>query len=238
MSTWKLLHTGANTGAYNMALDEKLLAWSQAGEKVPVLRFYTWDPPTVSLGRFQKIETTVDTAACRKHGIDVVKRVTGGRAVLHREELSYSIIARVDNPLFPDGVLGTYRTIASCLAAGLQNLGIPAEIVARGSARASLAEKREKNPACFSSSSWYEIVVNGRKIIGSAQRRLSHSFLQHGSIFMDFDPALEAEVIPGSCIDDTATSIKRELAQSPSCEDIVQAFIKGFRGEMRVDFLE
>jgi lipoate-protein ligase A len=236
MTTWKLLRTGTGTGAYNMALDEELLARSQAGERLPVLRFYEWSPPAISLGRFQKVEASVDTAACRKYGIDIVRRITGGRAVLHHRELSYSIIARIDNPLFPSGVLGTYKVIASCLVAGLRTLGIPAEIVMRGGAHASLVEKHAKNPACFSSPSWYEITVKGKKIIGSAQRRQSCAFLQHGSIFLDFESDLAAEVIPGSSISDTATSIKRELARDVPLEDVIQAFIYGFNKELGIDF--
>src|SRR5450759_4448094 len=114
-----------------MAVDEELLARAQAGEKTPVLRFYTWNPLTVSIGRFQKIEEAVNAEACKQRGIDIVRRITGGRAVLHNQELTYSIIARSGNPLFPSSVLGTYKVIATGLLQGLKNLGIPAEMVAR-----------------------------------------------------------------------------------------------------------
>ncbi len=110
-------------------------------------------------------------------------------------------------PLFPTNVHGTYKIIAAGLLQGLRNLGIPAEMVSRSSRHAVLVKKDTKDPACFSSPSWYEILVHDRKIIGSAQRRLSGAFLQHGSILIGYDPALEAEVIPGGGSGDVVTSI-------------------------------
>lgn len=236
MTTWKLLDTGANIGAYNMAVDEELLARAQLGETMPVLRFYAWAPPTVSIGRFQKIETAVNRDACERLGIDIVRRITGGRAVLHYKELSYSIIARIDNPLFPPGVLATYKTIATCLVTGLRELGVPAELVTRGSRHAELVNTRAKNAACFSSPSWYELVVNHRKLIGSAQRRLSNAFLQHGSLLLEYDPCLEAEVIPGIRTDDVVTSMKRELGRELSREDVMRALLNGFSEELGIHF--
>ena len=233
---WHLIDSGANIGAYNMAIDEELLARAQAGEPVPVLRFYAWAPPAVSIGRFQKIEHAVDAEACKQLGIDIVRRITGGRAVLHNRELTYSIIARTDDPLFPTNVLGTYKLIAAGLLLGLRDLGIPAEMVSRSSRHAVLVKKDSKDPACFSSPSWYEILVNNRKIIGSAQRRLSGAFLQHGSILMDFDPALEAEVIPGGCSGDGVTSITRELGRAVPLEEVKNSFVKGFSEALGIVF--
>ena len=233
---WKYIDSGPNIGAYNMAADEELLARAQAGEAVPVLRFYGWNPPTVSLGRFQHIESAVNADVCRRHGFDIVRRITGGRAVLHHQELTYSITARVDNPLFPSTVLGTYKVIATGLLAGLHNLGISAEMVSRGGRHAALVEKKVKDPACFSSPSWYEILVNGKKIIGSAQRRMRGAFLQHGSILLDYDPGLEAEVIPGRCSGDVVTSIKRELGRDVPLDMVKQAFVKGFSEEFGIKF--
>ncbi len=219
-----------------MAMDEELLARAQAGEAMPVLRFYGWDPPAVSIGRFQDMKTSVNADACRKHGFDIVRRITGGRAVLHYQELTYSITARVDNPLFPSTVLGTYKVIAAGLLAGLQNLGIAAEMVSRGGRHATLVEKKPKDPSCFSSPSWYEIVVNGKKIIGSAQRRMRGAFLQHGSILIDYDPALEAEVIPGGGVCEGITCIKRELARNVPGEEVKKAIRKGFEEALAIKF--
>lgn len=233
---WKLIDSAPNLAAYNMAVDEELLARAQAGKTPPVLRLYAWDPPAVSLGRFQKADAAVNADACRRLGIDIVRRVTGGRAVLHHKELTYSIIARTSDPFFPPTVLGTYKVIAAGLLAGLHNLGIPAEMVSRGNRHADLVDKNAKDPACFSSPSWYELVVHGRKIIGSAQRRLSGAFLQHGSILMAYDPALEAEVIPGGSGSDVVTSISRELGREISLEEVKRAFVKGFSEALGIAF--
>lgn len=236
MPVWRFIDSGPNIGACNMAVDEELLALAQAGETTPVLRFYGWDPPAVSLGRFQHIESAVNADACRRHGFDIVRRITGGRAVLHHHELTYSITARVDNPLFPSTVLGTYKVIATGLLAGLKNLGIAAEMVSRGGRHTPLVEKKPKDPACFSSPSWYEILVNGKKIIGSAQRRMRGTFLQHGSILIDYDPRLEAEVIPGGCGIDMVTCINRELGRDVPLDQIKQAFRQGFQSALGVEF--
>ena len=236
MNKWRLIDSGPNLGVYNMAVDEELLARAQAGEQIPVLRFYTWAPAAVSIGRFQKIEDAVNAGACERRGIDIVRRITGGRAVLHSRELTYSVIARTDNPLFPANVLGTYKLIAAGLLQGLKNLGIPAEMVSRSGRHAALVKKNAKDPACFSSPSWYEIIVHGRKIIGSAQRRLSGAFLQHGSILMDYDPAFEAEVIPGGCSNDVVTCIRRELGRDIPLEEVKHAFVKGFSEALAIDF--
>jgi lipoate-protein ligase A len=236
MTTWKLLDTGADSGADNMAMDEALLARAQREETMPVLRFYGWDPPTVSLGRFQNIEAAVNCEACKERGIGIVRRITGGRAVLHHRELTYSVIARIDDPLFPPGVLATYKTIAACLVEGLRSIGLPAETVARSSRHAAMVKKGMKDAACFSSPSWYELLVNQRKIVGSAQRRLSRAFLQHGSLLLDYDPCLEAAVLRGGPAGDAVTSIKRELGCALTREEVKLALLKGFAKELGIRF--
>ena len=228
MHIWRFLDSAPASGHENMALDEMLLSLAAAGEAAPTLRFYTWDPPAVSLGRFQNIETSVNIEACRRNGIDIVRRITGGRAVLHNHELTYGIVSRTNNPLFPDGVLGAYKVIASGLLTGLKNLGINAEMVSRSGRHASLVKKDPKDPSCFSSPSWYEILVSGKKIIGSAQRRAPNAFLQHGSILIGYDPALEADIIPGKGARDGVTCIRNELRRDVSLEEVKQAFLEGF----------
>jgi lipoate-protein ligase A len=234
--TWRHIDSGPNIGAYNMAFDEELLARAQTGETMPVLRFYAWEPAAVSLGRFQAMKSSVNAEACKRLGIDIVRRVTGGRAVLHRNELTYSIVARTDHPLFPQTVLGTYKVIAAGLVAGLRILGLPAEMVTRGDGQASLVQKRPKEASCFSSPSWYEIVVQGRKIAGSAQRRAGSAFLQHGSILIDYDPQIEAAVIPGEPTGERVTSIQRELGRNVPDKEIKSAILSGFREALGIRF--
>lgn len=238
MPAWKLIDTGVNTGVHNMALDEELLGRAKSGETTPVLRLYGWSPPAVSLGRFQTIERTINLDACAELGIDIVRRVTGGRAVLHNRELTYSVVARTDNPLFPNDILGTYRTIALGLLAGFRKLGVRAEMVVHSARHAELVKKEIKQPACFSSPSWYEIIVNNRKVVGSAQRRVSDAFLQHGSILIDYDAALEASVIRGGCAGDLVTSINREAPHAVSLQDIKSAFVQGFSEALDITFLD
>lgn len=228
MRTWRFIDSGPHPGAANMQMDERLLEQAAAGEVGPTLRFYTWSPPAVSIGRFQRIETSVHADTCKRLGIDIVRRITGGRAVLHNRELTYSIVSPADVPIFPDDVLGTYRVIAEGLLKGLSNLGLRAEMLSRSCRNAQLVKKHVREPACFSSPSWYEIVVNGRKIIGSAQRRTSRAFLQHGSILISYDPILEASVIAGGGKRERVTSIEDELGGKVSIEEVKTAFRLGF----------
>lgn len=236
MPVWRSIDTGPNRAAYNMALDEELLARAQSGDRAPVLRFYAWSPPAVSVGRFQDLETAVDVDACKRLGFDIVRRVTGGRAVLHARELTYSIAARTDDPFFPSTVLGSYKLIAAGLVAGLRALGLAAEMVTREGRHAGLVQAHPRDAACFSSPSWYEVLVNGRKIAGSAQRRAAHAFLQHGSILLDHDSALEARVIRGARTGEGVTSVRRELGRDMSYAEAAAGMHRGFREALGISF--
>jgi lipoate-protein ligase A len=236
MRAWRYLDSGPATGARNMAIDECLLAETAAGRRGrPTLRFYGWLPPAVSLGRFQDEATAVNRDACRRLGIDIVRRITGGRAVLHHRELTYSVVSPLPNGQFPNDVLGTYKVIAKGLLVGLANLGIPAELVSRGSRHASLVERKSKDAACFSSPSWYELLAGGRKIVGSAQRRVAGAFLQHGSILIEYDPALESAVIPGGGRADAVTSIRQVSGRDIGVGEVKEAIFDGFRTALCIE---
>jgi len=237
MTSWRYLDTGPARGAENMAMDEKLLADAVKAGAVPVLRFYSWSPPAVSLGRFQEEAASVNAAACRRHGFDIVRRITGGRAVLHRYELTYSVISPIDNRLFPNDVLGTYKVIAAGLLAGFIHLGVPAEMVSPSGDRADMVPRDPKGPSCFSSPSWYEILVQGKKIAGSAQRRVAGAFLQHGSILLDYDPGLESEVIPGGGRSTAVTCIRQELGRAVGLDEAKTAFLWGFSEALNISIL-
>lgn len=179
---WRLVRTGPLPGGMNMALDEVLLQEVSAGRSLPVLRLYRWRPETVSLGYFQRNEV-VNRAFCRSSGIDVVRRLTGGRAVLHSEEVTYAVIAG-GGELFPPRVEESYRTIAEILRAALCSLGLAAELAPpRREGRG-----RALPTACFEAAAGYELLCRGRKIAGSAQKRRGDFFLQHGSIPLELDP--------------------------------------------------
>ena len=184
MKAWRLLPFRKFNAFENMAIDEAIFRENLRREIPPTLRFYGWLSPTVSIGYFQDIFKEVDVRSCRRYGIDTVRRPTGGKAVLHERELTYAVVVRGNYPFFPPDILGTYRVIGSCIAEGLSRLGIKAEIADEG----RHFQEGLLKTFCFSSPSRYELLVEGRKICGSAQVRSHGVFLQHGSILIDFDP--------------------------------------------------
>lgn len=189
---WRLLPLTPGDPAWNMAVDEAILCAYGRGLVPPTLRFYTWEPPAVSCGRFQDL-TEIDLSACARMGLAVVRRPTGGRAVLHEGDLTYAVVIGARDGL-PDGTLPSYLYLSRGILAGLARLGIDAELAAPNE------KAGRRSPACFASPSWYELIVGGRKVAGNAQRRVGGDVLQHGSIALSFSPARLAAVLraPGS----------------------------------------
>jgi len=183
---WRLIRSGPLTGARNMALDEALLESVAAGRSLPVLRLYGWLPPAVTLGYFQRVETSVNLEACRSLGFDVVRRITGGRAVLHDREVTYAVISPERSALFPGGILENYRVIARLLQQTLDSFGL-ATFLAPGRSRGSGGSGAQQS-ACFTAPATWELLHAGCKVTGSAQKRQGTAFLQHGSIPVDLDP--------------------------------------------------
>jgi len=169
---FRLIITGAEEGAFNMAVDYAMFEKFRAGGLPPIIRFFWFVPPCVSIGRLQSPDTVHNT------GYYLVRRPTGGRAVVHKDDLSYSIICKRDNPVFGGDILKTYIKSSSILVEVARLLGIDAEIVKAKSGSAM-------SPLCFQSKSRYEIVSNGKKIIGSAQKREGEFVLLQGSISLD-----------------------------------------------------
>ena len=180
-----------------MAVDEAILeAYERADPKPsPTLRLYAWQPATLSLGRTQPAEGSHDARVLAREGIGLVRRPTGGGAVLHEFERTYTVVAALGIPPFSGGVIATYRTIAEALRRGLMRLGVVAIPVEpkRGPSRVAPA-------ACYERLGAWEIVANGRKLVGSAQARRRAALLQHGSIPMRLDPSRLAAVL-GSPVD-------------------------------------
>lgn len=179
-----------------MALDEVLLDAVADGRSSPVLRLYRWQPATVTLGYGQSLGRDVDIKACHEAGLDIVRRVTGGRAVLHQDEVTYAVIAPVHEGRFQGTVLDCYRVIAEVLRETVSAFGVDAELVP-GSRTVSSAEGGGR-AVCFTAPSQYELVVDGRKIAGSAQRRVGRTFLQHGSLPLTMDLELLSRVLKGA----------------------------------------
>ncbi len=180
----RLLSHGPMKGKYNMAVDEAIHNAYQRGDIGPTLRLYRWKPACLSVGRFQDVQKQVDLENLKQLGIDLVRRQTGGRAVLHDDELTYSLV--ISERLMPGSVLETYKAISQVLVAALRNLGVPAQLseVERG---VTARDPRFRGAACFSAASWYEIEACGKKITGSAQMRKGGAILQHGSIPLTMD---------------------------------------------------
>ena len=180
MNFMRIITQGTNHAFFNMAIDEAISEAVRQKLSPPTLRLYQWDRPSLSIGYFQKV-SDIDIGYCDKKGYPVVRRQTGGRAILHDSELTYSI-STSESSLFNGSLLENYTVISNAIISGLELNGIDAMI--------SFKKKRNtghKNPACFKAVSYGEITVEGRKIVGSAQKRYKNGFLQHGSILLSFN---------------------------------------------------
>jgi lipoyl(octanoyl) transferase len=185
--TWNFINSGKCSPAYNMALDEALLEWHSKGLINPTVRFYGWDPATLSIGYFQKVEKEINLEAVQKYGLGFVRRPTGGRGVLHEHELTYSVIVSADHPKMPQGVTESYRVISEGVLEGFKNLGLNAYFAVPKTKEEQDLLKSPRSAVCFDAPSWYELVVEGRKVAGSAQTRQKNVILQHGSIILDIE---------------------------------------------------
>jgi len=206
MHNWRLIKSGFQTGAMNMALDEALLHAVAKGTSLPVLRFYRWRPATVTLGYAQSVATDIDLMVCRQAGLDVVRRSTGGRAVLHDNEVTYSVIAPSISGVFGNSVLDSYRVISKVLQKALQQLGLTAKLVP---GRPRDGQLNAAKAVCFSAPSQYELVIDDRKVAGSAQKRHGQAFLQHGSIPLELDLDLLGRVLKTDINKETAGSLDK-----------------------------
>ena len=184
---WNFINTGSKNPYYNMAMDEALLNFVSRGEIDPVIRFYTWNPATLSIGYFQRLQKEIDIDKVKEKGYGLVRRQTGGRGVLHDKELTYSVIVPESHPSMPSTVTEAYKIISQGLLEGFKNLGFETYFAIPRSKEERDKLKQPRSSVCFDAPSWYELVVEGRKIAGSAQTRQKGVILQHGSILQDID---------------------------------------------------
>lgn len=175
-ATWRLLRSVPADGATNMAMDEAILNAVAAGLVPPTLRFYAWEPACLSLGRMQPLGDA-DLQALRAAGVGLVRRPTGGKAILHVDELTYSVIVPATGPRVAGTILESYRRLAAALVRGLEYLGITGLLVDRPA-----GGRESRGPVCFEVPSDYEITHGGRKLVGSAQMRAGGVVLQHGTV--------------------------------------------------------
>jgi lipoyl(octanoyl) transferase len=180
--SWRYIDQGENMASYNMALDEAIATTVRKGLSPPALRLYGWDKPSVTIGCFQK-SGTIDNAYCTSMGIPVVRRPTGGRGILHGNELTYSFSARTDTELFSHGLMDSYRKISEAFGLAFTRIGIVPEIqLTKKPCAGPEKGQQARNPLCFHSVSYGEISLNKRKIVGAAQKRWRDGLLQQGSV--------------------------------------------------------
>lgn len=235
MTTWRLISTPPARGAWNMAVDEAILEHVECGKVLPTLRLYAWDPPCLSLGRAQPF-TDVETQRLQTHGWDVVRRMTGGRAILHTDELTYSVTGTIHEPNLAGSLLESYNRLAGALLAAVQELGLLVEM------KEGKADNGIANPVCFEVPSTYEITVNGQKLIGSAQARRKEGVLQHGSLPLtgDLTRICQALVFPDEAAREAAmerllaraTTVESVLGREVAWETAAQAFVRAFEAQL------
>ena len=233
-ATWRLIISSALDGATNMALDHALARLAGQGAAPPTLRFYRWQPACVSLGYFQSWHDVQHTR-CAEHGFDVVRRPTGGKAIVHATELTYAITAPLATPGFSRSILETYAFISKALLQGLYTLNVPAQWSPPATTPAGSA-------ACFDTPAAYEITVHGRKLVGSAQTRTSGAVLQHGTLLLAVQPALLEQVLRLPATHTSVTLAEKMIAldevlgRPVNFAEVATALVKGISTTWQIDF--
>jgi lipoate-protein ligase A len=241
-STWRLLISPAAHGSWNMAVDEAVLESAVSGASLPTLRLYSWNPPCLSLGFAQPL-SDVDLPRLRALGWEVVRRPTGGRAVLHTDELTYSVAGPQDEPRLAGSVLESYNRLAGALVTALQDLGLQAEIQENVPA----SGPRSTSAVCFDVPSSYEIKVAGKKLIGSAQARRRGGVLQHGSLPLTGDLGRIVEVLSypdqasrqraAGRLDERATTVEAALGRAVCWDKAARALSNAFQSVLDIELI-
>jgi len=239
-SGFEFLDTDLHTGAWNMAFDIERAEAVDAGKAAPLFRVYRWKPWCISLGRHQQL-SDINTEKAALDGIDTVRRPTGGRAILHAEELTYSVIF----PSEGKGIMEVYKYISEALAAGLSALA-PGIDMAKSQPNFQKLYKEAGSIPCFSSSARYEIEYDGRKLVGSAQRRIGATVLQHGSILLgdahlrlgDYLALDEEQVsLLRHDLEQHTVSLNTILGRETAYEEVRDALLAGFESQWNIRFV-
>jgi lipoate---protein ligase len=222
---WRLLQTGFKNAYSNMAIDKAILVTNSEGKVPPTVRFYGWDPAAISIGYFQSLLEEVDIKACERFGVDYVRRITGGGAVFHEKELTYSIVVPESHPEIPKNIIQSYGRICGAVMKGLHQLGIESDYAPIN-----------------------DIVTGGRKISGNAQTRKLETVLQHGTVLMDVDVdtmfsllKVPTEKIKDKLIADVkqrVTSLKHILGNEIRFNEVACAMKIGFEEEFHVELID
>ncbi len=221
-------------GATNMARDEAISRAVAAGDQPATLRFYAWRPPCISLGQAQRMRS-VDLAACQADGVDVVRRPTGGLAILHTDEFTYSISLPIAHPIAAGDVMTSYRRIAGAIVEALRRLG-----VSDANADRVAKEDKAKGPVCFEAPSDYEVVGGGKKLVGSAQWRRVDGVLQHGSLPLRGDIARICRYLIDAPSPDEvrahAGTLSQVVGRDVSWNEVAQAWQSAFADTLDIAF--
>lgn len=235
---WRYISTPATRGAWNMAVDQAVLESVGRDESLPTFRLYAWQPACLSLGYAQSFKD-VDLQRLKANGWDLVRRVTGGRAILHVDELTYSVIAPPDEPRLAGTVLESYQRLANALILAVRDLGLPVEMEENAPPASAT-----KGPVCFEVPSAYEIVVGGKKLIGSAQARKKEGILQHGTFPLHGDltritqalvfPDEQARQAAGQKLLSRALTAETVTGTLISWDSAAQAFLRAFESGLDI----
>jgi lipoate-protein ligase A len=239
---WRLIKTPPASGAWNMAVDEAILQAVGRKEVLPTLRLFAWDPPCISLGYAQSY-LDIDEEALKARTWDVVRRATGGKAILHTDELTYSVIGPPTDARLEGDILTSYKRLSTALLASLEYLKLSVKALPKE----KLSTTEAYDPVCFDVPSNYEITVDGKKLVGSAQARKKEGVLQHGSLPLTGDLTRITEVLVYENEADRKAAAKKLLARAStvenalghkvSWEEVADAVVSAFRKELNIEFI-
>jgi lipoate-protein ligase A len=240
LTSWRLMLTEPLPGKDNMAVDATILGGVESGQSPPTLRLYRWDPPCLSLGYSQPF-SDLDQSRLEEWGWDVVRRPTGGRAILHVDELTYAVIGPKSDPRLEGGLMESYRRLSEALFRSLDLLGLPVQV---HQGKNPLAHQQ---PVCFENPSEFEITAGGKKIIGSAQARKRGGILQHGSLPLYGDLSRITEVLAYStpaerrsaaqALQQRAATVESILGRRVGWDEAASTFVKGFSEILNLDLV-
>ena len=241
-STWRLILDPPAPGAWNMAVDEAILNAATRGDVPPTLRLYAWNPACLSLGYAQPI-SDVDEKRLEEFGWDMVRRPTGGRAILHTDELTYSVCGPEHEPVLSGDILSSYKRLSAAILAALEHIGVGVQALPQEKNPVS----KTPEPVCFEIPSNYEITANGKKLVGSAQARRQGGVLQHGTLPLYGDLARIVQVLrfpnpvsraqAAERLLERATTIQTALGRLVDWQLAADSFIRAFSETLKLELL-
>lgn len=241
-STWRLILDPPAPGAWNMAVDEAILNAATQGNVPPTLRLYAWNPACLSLGYAQPI-SDVDEKRLEEFGWDMVRRPTGGRAILHTDELTYSVCGPEHEPVLSGDILSSYKRLSAAILAALEHIGVGVQALPQEKNPVS----KTPEPVCFEIPSNYEITANGKKLVGSAQARRQGGVLQHGTLPLYGDLARIVQVLrfpnpvsraqAAERLLERATTIQTALGRLVDWQLAADSFIRAFSETLKLELL-